>query len=684
MATPQSVWGIDVGRCALKAVRLRAGAEGKVELLAFEHIEHAKILTQPDADRAELIGAALEKFLAQHDITKDQVVIGVPGQHTLARFTKLPPVKPNKIPDIVRYEADQQIPFDMDEVIWDYQTFQREDFPDVEVGIFAMKRELIREHLLYFEQAAIEPVCVQSGPLADYNAALYDGWLGEDHTALINIGAENTDLIICTPDTLWTRTIAIGGNNFTEALVKFFKLSFARAESLKRSAATSKYGRQIFQAMRPIFADLVQELQRSIGFYLSTHRDAEINKVVGLGNAFTLPGLEKYLQQNLGLDVERPKSFSKLVTANAPNAQAFDEQLLAYTVAYGLAVQGLDLAKVQTNLLPIEMAKQVVWRKKRPTFAAAAACLVLAGGLIWFRQYTDIKALAQTTGSPGVRSLEDAASIIDNGADRSLPPRAQAQQILEAGQLLQRELSQLQPQGQDEQDQALALVKIEENKVVVPRIIDVLHKSVPLGDPRWAEANTPAERRAALAAMGIPREERTYVEIVAIRRMQYTTDVHFDAEWRLNLTGSTDEVYAFAEDAPKLPGIIVEVTCRTPNKKGSTFLNETFMETLRQNGRVPGLGFFINRVHLLEARHAEPDTGRKATAQGGYGGLGRGAAFAAPETSVDEDEASLDIITYEPIEDDWEFDVQFDVILGEEYPQPEADEEGDLEPAPEP
>ena len=65
MAAPQSVWGIDIGRCALKAVKLRPGTDGKVELAAFEHIEHAKILSQPDTDRPALISEALERSLTE-------------------------------------------------------------------------------------------------------------------------------------------------------------------------------------------------------------------------------------------------------------------------------------------------------------------------------------------------------------------------------------------------------------------------------------------------------------------------------------------------------------------------------------------------------------------------------------------------------------------------------------------
>jgi len=129
MATAQAIWGIDLGRCALKAIKLRVVAEDRVEIVASDYVEHPKILSQPDADRHELIRAALEKFLSRNDLSKDDAVVSVPGQHTLARFTKLPPVAPKRIPDIVRYEADQQIPFDMDEVIWDYQTFQQEGMP---------------------------------------------------------------------------------------------------------------------------------------------------------------------------------------------------------------------------------------------------------------------------------------------------------------------------------------------------------------------------------------------------------------------------------------------------------------------------------------------------------------------------------------------------------------------------
>src|SRR4029434_9249055 len=112
---------------------------------------------------------------------------------------------------------------------------------------------------------------IQMSPLAVYNAMYHDQRV-KGTTMIIDLGAENTDLIIAEGETIWLRSIPIGGNNFTEALVKNFKLKFPKAEDLKRNAATSKYGRQILQAMRPVFADLVAEVQRSIGFFASVPR----------------------------------------------------------------------------------------------------------------------------------------------------------------------------------------------------------------------------------------------------------------------------------------------------------------------------------------------------------------------------------------------------------------------------
>src|ERR1700755_1613503 len=120
MPVHQGVWGIDIGQSALKALRLEV-IEGTLTATAFDYVEHPKILSQPDADPDQLTREALEKFLSRNQIKGDLVAISVPGQSGLARFVKLPPVEEKKINDIVHFEAKQQIPFPLEEVVWDYQ-----------------------------------------------------------------------------------------------------------------------------------------------------------------------------------------------------------------------------------------------------------------------------------------------------------------------------------------------------------------------------------------------------------------------------------------------------------------------------------------------------------------------------------------------------------------------------------
>src|SRR3989304_9906195 len=104
MAKSNAVWGIEVGQCALKALRCRPHEKdgNRIIVEAFDYIEYPKILTQPEANREELVREALEQFVSRNTLTGDRVAISVAGQRGLARFIKLPPVEGKKIPDIVK------------------------------------------------------------------------------------------------------------------------------------------------------------------------------------------------------------------------------------------------------------------------------------------------------------------------------------------------------------------------------------------------------------------------------------------------------------------------------------------------------------------------------------------------------------------------------------------------------
>lgn len=382
MTNSNASWGIEVGANAIKAMRLERRGEG-VQVTEFAVLPFKQVLTAPDVDMDEEIQQGLNQFLEQHEIGNEPVVVSVPGHMAFARFAKLPPVDPKKIPDVVRFEAEQQIPFAIDQVEWDYQTFAQSDSPEVEVGIFAMTKDRVLSWLSNFHEVDIPVHAVVISPAAVYNAMAYDLDVNPESpgTVMMDIGASATDLVISEGERTWLRTIPIGGNHFTEALVRSFNLSYAKAEKLKREAATSKYARQIFQAMRPVFVDLVQEVQKSIGYYQSMTRDAELTRLIGIGSTFRLPGLQKFLKQQLQIEVSRLDSFERIEAPNDREMTSFGENALSLATAYGLALQGLEMERISCNLLPVHMVREQVWHAKQPWMAAAAAVLALCAGV---------------------------------------------------------------------------------------------------------------------------------------------------------------------------------------------------------------------------------------------------------------------------------------------------------------
>src|SRR5688572_11177605 len=370
MAKSNAVWGIDIGQCALKALRCRPHdkEEKRMVIEAFDYIEYPKILTQPEANREELIREALAQFVSRNDVAGDSVAIAVPGQSGLARFIKLPPVERKKIPDIVKYEARQQIPFALEDVVWDYQPLvgsEDEGYAlETEVGLFAMKRDQVARALKPLEDAGIGVDIIQLAPLAIYNFICfdrldldgkYDPASPPPSTVIISLGTDTTDLVITNGYRVWQRSIPIGGNHFTKALTKELKLTFAKAEHLKRNAMKAENPKAVFQAMRPVFSDLVAEIQRSIGFFTSNNRNAKLGSIVALGNPMKLPGLQRFLSQNLDQEVQLIDQFNGLVGGTATASPQYKENQLTFGVAYGLCVQALDAGQLRTNLLPEEI-----------------------------------------------------------------------------------------------------------------------------------------------------------------------------------------------------------------------------------------------------------------------------------------------------------------------------------------
>ncbi len=432
MAKSNAVWGIDIGQCALKALRCRSGDEpGTVAADAFDYIEYPKILSQPDADPAELVREALELFLSRNSVLGDRVAISVSGQSGLARFIKLPPVESKKIPDIVKYEARQQIPFALEDVVWDYQQMaggsEEDGFAlETEVGLFAMKRDQVFRALRPFEEAGIEVDVVQLTPLTIYNYTVFDQMQDlppadqydpddpPQSVVVLSLGTDTTDLVITNGYRVWQRSIPLGGSHFTKSLTKALRLTFAKAEHLKKNATKAEDPKAVFQAMRPVFNDLVTEIQRSIGYFTSIDRGAKIGRVIALGNAMKLPGLQKYLSQNLGYPVAEVKGYRGILGEAVVGTPAFKNNLLSFAVCYGLVLQGLGESTLSTNLLPHEIVTDRLIRDKKPWAVAMVAVLLLGCTISFFGHWRAWNSVAESRFEDAERKATSASSQANN------------------------------------------------------------------------------------------------------------------------------------------------------------------------------------------------------------------------------------------------------------------------------
>ena len=432
MARSPYVWGIDIGKYALKALRCRMSPSDPRKLIAegYDYLEYPMILTQPEADPVELVRAALKEFMGRNDLTGDRVAVAVPGQAGLSKFIKLPPIEAKKIPDIVKYEARQQIPFPLEQVAWDWQRLaggmEESGFViDAEVALFAMKREQVYKTLTPLLEAGIEVDVLQLSPIALANMVMFDQ-LPDPKTidpdkppgsiVLVCMGVDSTDVVMTNGLKIQQRSMPIGGSTFTKALVQDLKLTFGKAEHLKRNAVRAEDPKAVFKAMRPVFSEFASELQRSLNYFTGADRTATIGKVLLLGNATKLRGLSDFVAKQLQLDVQRLEKFDRMDGPTVLGAPAFRENRLAFGTAYGLALQAAAGSFLQTNLLPKEIVTDRLIEAKKPWALAAlvglfaAAALNFAGMFLAWSTYAPRLYAAAFAKADAVKSASQAAT----------------------------------------------------------------------------------------------------------------------------------------------------------------------------------------------------------------------------------------------------------------------------------
>jgi Tfp pilus assembly PilM family ATPase len=305
-------WGLDLGMSGLRAVKLSWNqAAGQAAVEAAVSIEHAKSLANAlnEADEQKLIADTLSKFLELHRPKGERICAGLPGRMALMRQFELPPVEQGKIPKLLEFEARQQFPFPLEQLLWDCQ-FLDEAGADAKgprnrlgkrwrnVLLIGSQAVSSRRFLDAFRRQNITIDMLQTDFLALHNFLAHEYLSDADAcptVAALDVGCDVTNLVVSSPQSLWFRSCGIAGHSFTRALVKEFKLSVAQAEQRKRTPESSERFSDLYEAMSPVFEDLLKELQQSLAAYSAAQPDRPIQRVLGLGGGFSLHGLLRCL-----------------------------------------------------------------------------------------------------------------------------------------------------------------------------------------------------------------------------------------------------------------------------------------------------------------------------------------------------------------------------------------------------
>lgn len=382
----ESCWGIDVGRSALKAVKLKRAGD-KVELVDVAVLDYLSESEQPPG--ATEIRQVLAEFRTRKKVgSSEKVAVALPGYTMFSRFIKLPSVESKKFEDVVKYEAASQIPFPMTDVMWNY--YKAESAPavegaaaqEVEVGIFAVKHDVIKNHLADFDAAGVHVDIVTAAPLALYNFARFEMDIPEQ-VVLVDIGADHTDLVIMDGKKFYIRNLTVAGNDITKAIQDEFQLNFQKAEQLKIKVGKSKQAEKVFAVIQGVLRSLVDQISRSIGYYRQqTGSEKEFSHLVLLGNATRLEGLSQYFSDNLGMRIHDffdivNIELSRDLARDSVRVEVLKEHLPSLAVAMGLALQGLEKGLVDVNFLPTERKAERAIARKRPAIITAVGLVFL-------------------------------------------------------------------------------------------------------------------------------------------------------------------------------------------------------------------------------------------------------------------------------------------------------------------
>jgi type IV pilus assembly protein PilM len=339
--------GLDIGTSSVKATQLKRVGKGfELMCLGIAPIPPETIVDGVIMD-ANAVVSAINQIFTENAIKTKEVAVAVSGHSVIVKKIRMTQMKEEELRESIQWEAEQYIPFAIEDVNIDFQIIgaSTSQSQEMEVLLVAVKKDIVNDYQTIISSAGLSTAVVDVDAFALENAYAISYEIKPDElVALVNLGAAVMTInILKNGISTFTRDSVFGGNRFTEAIQKGLSLSYDQAEKLKMGQEVEGH---TLEKAKPIIDEvnneLAGEIRRSFDFFRSSSQDDRIHKLILSGGSARLPGILDFLSQSL----EIPGEIANPLRNIKSDPKRFDPEYLDYISPQAAISVGLALRQV--------------------------------------------------------------------------------------------------------------------------------------------------------------------------------------------------------------------------------------------------------------------------------------------------------------------------------------------------
>ncbi len=347
----KSIVGLDIGSSCVKAVEVTTGDHGfELVSLGIAPIPPESIVQGAFLNSGAVV-EAIREAMSVAGIKSKKVAAAVSGHSVIVKKIRMPAASLEELEESIQWEAEQYIPFDVNEVNLDFQILEESDSEgQMDVLLVAAKKDVIDDYVQVISEAGLTPSIIDIDSFAVENVFELSADASSDETvALVDVGAQLVNINIISQGTpLFTRDVSLGGNQYTEEIQKTLSIGFDEAEALKIGGVSEDESEQrdlppeLDETIRRVSDTMVGEISRSLDFFTATAAESRIQRILLCGGGCSIPRLAEVLEAKMGVPVERMNPLAAMAPTNRYEAEFLEQVGPTLAVGIGLALRRLD------------------------------------------------------------------------------------------------------------------------------------------------------------------------------------------------------------------------------------------------------------------------------------------------------------------------------------------------------